>query len=328
MFKRPAQQAATQSNAGGEKPARAPFLSPLVDAKDLPFIITGFRLGENRFRLCPTFGAGDTGMTYDLKALPVKYTLPDGRISDGTITADDWFWKGVNPFLMQHYKARFKSKKNPNGDVQLRTRTSVLFWAILDTFDENKQPTKTLALVRLPGASYEGAPYAIGDSFKGSVPTEPVSREYIVYEDSWGREARRPVSTATTGGSFFKDFDIDTGRELIATVTRKDPNDPTTKMTTVAPAQVPATDAQKAAFKAAGLPAPASVDKVVSMESLMNYLPKAFIEADDATRPSLSTFVRHSGIDEVRNCLKTTLPQDVYEHLEREVKLENFFTQQ
>lgn len=297
MFKRPAQQAATQQNASGEKPARAPFLSPLVDAKDLPFIITGFRLGENRFRLCPTFGAEDTGMTYDLKALPVKYTLPDGRISDGTITADDWFWKGVNPFLMQHYKARFKSKKNTNGDVQLRTRTSVLFWAILDTVDENKQPTKTLALVRLPGASYDGAPAAIGDSFKD-------------------------------GGSFFKDFDIETGRELIAAVTRKDPNDPTTKMTTVAPAQVPATDTQKAAFKAAGLPAPAAVDKVVSMETLMDYLPKAFIEADEKTRPSLSMFVRHSGIDEVRNCLKTTLPQDVYEHLEREVKLENFFTQQ
>lgn len=296
MFKRPAQQAATQAHAGGEKPARAPFLSPLVEAKDLPFVITGFRLGENRFRLCPTFGAEDTGMTADLKALPVKYTLPDGRISDGTITADDWFWKGVNPFLMQHYKARFKSKKNPNGDVQLRTRTSVLFWAILDTVDENKQPTKTLALVRLPGASYDGAPAAIGDSFKE--------------------------------GSFFNDFNVESGRELIATVTRKDPNDPTTKMTTVAPAQIPATDAQKAAFKAAGLPAPASVDKVVSMETLMDYLPKAFIEADDESRPSLSTFVRHSGIDEVRNCLKTTLPQDVYEHLEREVKLESFFTQQ
>lgn len=297
MFKRPDQQAATQSNAGGEKPARAPFLSPLVDAKDLPFIITGFRLGENRFRLCPTFGSSDTGMTYDLKALPVKYTLPDGRISDGTITADDWFWKGANPFLMQHYKSRFKSKKNPNGDVQLRTRTSVLFWVILDTVDENKQPTKSFALVRLPGASYDGAPAAVGDNFK-------------------------------EGGLFFNDFNVETGRELIATVTRKDPNDPTTKMTTVAPAQVPATDAQKAAFKAAGLPAPASVDKVVSMESLMNYLPKAFIEADDATRPSLSTFVRHSGIDEVRNCLKTTLPQDVFEHLVREVKLESFFTQQ
>ena len=297
MFKRPAQQAATQANAGGEKPARTPFLSPLVEAKDLPFVITGFRLGENRFRLCPTFGAEDTGMTYDLKAIPVKYTLPDGRISDGTITADDWFWKGVNPFLMQHYKARFKSKKNPNGDVQLRTRTSVLFWAIIDTVDENKQPTKTLALVRLPGASYDGAPAAIGDSFK-------------------------------EGGSFFNDFNVESGRELIATVTRKDPDDPTTKMTTVAPAQIPATDAQKAAFKAAGLPAPAAVDKVVSMETLMDYLPKAFIEADDESRPSLSTFVRHSGIDEVRNCLKTTLPQDVYEHLEREVKLENFFTQQ
>jgi hypothetical protein len=296
MFKRPAQQAATQ-NAGGAKPARAPFLSPLVESKDLPFVITGFRLGENRFRLCPTFGAEDTGMTRDLKAIPVKYTLPDGRISDGTITADDWFWKGVNPFLMQHYKARFKSKKTPNGDVQLRTRTSVLFWAILDTVDENKQPTKTLALVRLPGASYDGAPAAIGDSFK-------------------------------EGGSFFNDFNVESGRELIATVTRKDPDDPTTKMTTVAPAQVPATDAQKAAFKAAGLPAPATVDKVVSMETLMDYLPKAFIEADDESRPSLSTFVRHSGIDEVRNCLKATLPQDVYEHLEREVKLENFFTQQ
>ena len=170
----------------------------------------------------------------------------------------------------------------------------MLFWAILDTLDENKQPAKTLALVRLPGASYDGAPAAIGDSFKD-------------------------------GGLFFKDFDIETGRELVATVTRKDPNDPTTKMTTVAPAQVPATDAQKAAFKAGGLPAPASVDKVVSMETLMDYLPKALIEADDATRPSLSTFVRHSGIDEVRNCLKTTLPQDVYEHLEREVKLEGFF---
>lgn len=297
MFKRPAQQAATQQNAGGEKPSRAPFLSPLVEAKDLPFVITGFRLGENRFRLCPTFGPDDTGMTYDLKALPVKYTLPDGRISDGTITADDWFWKGVNPFLMQHYKSRFKSKKNPNGDVQLRTRTSVLFWSILDTVDENKQPAKTLALVRLPGASYEGATAAIGDAFK-------------------------------EGGAFYKDFDVETGRELIATVTRKDPNDPTTKMTSVAPAQIPATDAQKAAFKAAGLPAPVAVDKVVWMETLMDYLPKAFIEADEKSRPSLSTFVRHSGIEEVRNCLKTTLPQDVYEHLEREVKLDGFFQQQ
>ena len=64
------------------------------------------------------------------------------------------------------------------------------------------------------------------------------------------------------------------------------------------------------------------------METLMDYLPRAFVEADDESRPSLSTFVRHSGIDEVRNCLKTTLPQDVYEHLEREVKLESFFAQQ
>ena len=296
MFKRPAQQAATQANAGGEKPARTPFLSPLVEAKDLPFVITGFRLGETRFRLCPTFGAGDTGMTYDLKAIPVKYTLPDGRISDGTITADDWFWKGVNPFLMQHYKARFKSKKNP-GDVQLRTRTSVLFWAILDTTDENKQPTKTLALVRLPGASYEGAPTAVGDAFKA-------------------------------GGAFSGDFDVETGRELIATVTRKDPNDAMTKVTVITPSTMVPSDAQKAAFKAAGLPAPATVDKVVSMETLMDYLPKAFIEAEEADRPSLSTFVRHSSLEEVRNCLKATLPQDVYEHMEREVKLDGFFQQQ
>lgn len=297
MFKRPAQQAATQSNAGGEKSARAPFLSPLVEAKDLPFIITGFRQGENRFRLCPTFGPADTGMTYDLKAVPVKYTTSEGQLSDGSITADDWFWKGVNPFLMQHYKARFKSKKNPNGDVQLRTRTSVLFWAIVDTFDENKQPTKTFALVRLPGASYDGAPASAGDLFK-------------------------------EGGAFVNDFEIETGRELVATITRKDPNDPTTKVTQISPATMVPSDAQKAAFKAAGLPAPASVDKVVSMETLMDYLPKAFIEADEATRPSLSTFVRHSGLEEVRNCLKATLPQDVYEHLEREVKLESFFAQQ
>lgn len=297
MFKRPAQQAATQANAGGEKPARAPFLSPLVESKDLPFIISSFRLGETRFRLCPTFGAKDTGMTYDLKCLPVKFTTPDGTISDGTITADDWFWKGVNPFLMQHYRSRFGSKKNPNGDVKLRTRTSVLFWAILDGSNEEKQPIKQFALIRLPGASYDGAPTAVGDLFKD-------------------------------GGTFAQDFDVETGRELIATVSRKDPNDAMTKVTVITPSTMVPSDAQKAAFKAAGLPAPATVDKVVSMETLMGYLPKAFIEADDESRPSLSTFVRHSGIDEVRNCLKTTLPQDVYEHLEREVKLENFFTQQ
>jgi len=293
MFKRPAQQAATQ-NAGGAKPARAPFLSPLVESKDLPFIISSFRLGETRFRLVPTFGPKDTGVTYDLKCLPVKFTTPDGTISDGTITADDWFWKGVNPFLMQHYRSRFGSKKNPNGDVKLRTRTSVLFWAILDGFNEEKQPIKQFALIRLPGASYDGAPTAVGDLFKD-------------------------------GGTFAKDFDVETGRELIATVSRKDPNDAMTKVTVITPSTMVPSDAQKAAFKAAGLPAPATVDKVVSMETLMDYLPKAFIEAEEADRPSLSTFVRHSSLEEVRNCLKTTLPQDVYEHMERDVKLEQFF---
>lgn len=100
MFKKPTQKAQDQNPAApGSKPGRAPFLSPFVDTKGLPFAITSFRQGTTKFRLCPTFGPKDQGMTLDVKVLPVNYKTAEGQIIDGRIPAGTWFWDIVNPYL-------------------------------------------------------------------------------------------------------------------------------------------------------------------------------------------------------------------------------------
>ena len=289
IFKKPTQQQSQDQNpaAPGSKPGRAPFLSPFVDTKGLPFKITSFHQGTTRFRLCPTFGPKDQGMTLDVKVLPVNYKQADGQIIDGRIVAGPWFWNIVNPFLIKNCKARFKTKSNPSGDVQFRTRTAVAFWAIVDALDENKQPVKQFNMVTLPGASYAGAPTAAGD---------------------WFRD----------GGEFFADFDADTGRELVAEVGRKDPRDPTTKTTVVKAATYAPDEKTAAAFKAAGVPVPKEVSKPAPIEAYMGAFPKEFMSENPADRPSLSDFVRESPIEEVMNCLENTLPLDIVQAIYKE----------
>ena len=288
IFKKPTQQSQEQNPAApGSKPGRAPFLSPFVEPKGLPFSITSFRQGTTRFRLCPTFGPADKGMTLDVKVLPVNYKTADGQIIDGRIQAGKWFWDIVNPYLVRHCKPRFKTKANPTGDIQFRTRTAVAFWAFVDGLNEDKQPVTRFSMVTLPGASYDGAPAAAGDLFK-------------------------------EGGEFFADFDAETGRALIAEVGRKDPKDPTTKTTVIkAETQAP-DDKTKAAFKAAGVPVPTAIAKVAPIEAYMQFFPKEFQSEDESQRPSLSDFVREPSIEEIMNCLENTLPKDVVEGIYKE----------
>ena len=82
MFKKPTQKAQDQNPAApGSKPGRAPFLSPFVDTKGLSFAITSFRQGTTKFRLCPTFGPKDKGMTLDVKVLPVNVALLKTKVA-------------------------------------------------------------------------------------------------------------------------------------------------------------------------------------------------------------------------------------------------------
>lgn len=271
-----------------ERKQKAAFLSPFVSTKDLPIKITSFPIGETRFRLCPTFGPADVGMTHDVKYIAVKYRTPEGEITNGKISAGDWFFQKVNPFLIKHYKARFNSKNNPTGDVAFKAKTLVIFWAVVDGFDKDKQPQKQFSLVNLPGRAWAGAPTAsIGDDFKSE-------------------------------GRLAKYFDLKTGRVLQAKAWRKDPNDARTKTYEINPVMVPPTDQQIKAATESDQDVPALVQaKPVPFDDYLQYIPESF----EKNPPSLSSFVRESSKEEIENCLKATLPADVFEHLMREVQL-------
>lgn len=267
---------AAAASKQGKKFTKTVFITPLKENKEYP--ITSFsKTGEHKFRLVPAVGELDNGNVEVVKVIPVYKTQEDGTRIDGRIVAGEWFFKYLNPFLMEHYKERFASKANKNGDIKFRTKSIALFWVMQSQLTEDgTEVTRKLHLATLPCAAYASAPKQAGDLF-------------------------------LEGGKFANDFDAEKGRELIANVSRKDPNDPLTKTVDVVVAKRLPTQKEVDTFVNAGLPAPEGIDNVVHLGKIMGLMPECFLEV----RPSLKDMLRISDSTEIINCIKATLPQDV-----------------
>lgn len=213
MFKKSAAAAPASGSAKtSEGKDRPVFISFLKDPQQLgnpaPYRIAAFGEGEHTIRLMPA-SSSEEGAVEVMEAivLPVRHNGVEGKILVATSPEDprgNWFFKQVQPWLLKNVRDRFKSQKNPNGDVKLRTQKRVLFFAIRPWWpDPKNQPDKVemnLTLVNLAGTNYEGAKVGDGQTFLNNDELRP-------------------------------DFDAETGRKIKIKVSGNDPRTRTLKIT-------------------------------------------------------------------------------------------------
>jgi hypothetical protein len=149
-------------NSQGGKDTKNKWISPFVTPTDRdPWKWAQLREGDNVVRLLSSSTADSPCI---LRATTVG--VKDAAGISGAIMAGDWFFKQVQPFLMEHYANRFPGKKNPSGDVKLRTKQRVLFFASSRRVREDgANPETSIVALNLPGTNYPGAKPGIGEIF-------------------------------------------------------------------------------------------------------------------------------------------------------------------